>query len=83
MDEPLFFRLNLRKEFLACAFFGALLHQLALDGVLQEGFFHVLREAAVELLQLAPRLLVAVDIGQQFFDFGDDVLLLGKGRKGN
>ena len=81
-DEPLFFCLNLSKEFLGGAFFGTLLHQFALDGVLQEGFFHVLWETAVKLLQLAPGLLIAVNIGQQFLDFGDNALLLVEWREG-
>ena len=63
-NKPLFFLLNLGKEFLCGTFFGALFHQLALNGVLQEGFFHILRETAVELFQLAPCLFIVVDIGQ-------------------
>ena len=60
-------------------FFGALHHQFALDGVLQEGFFHIIREPTVELLQFAPRLFVAINIGQQLLDFGNNPLLLGEG----
>lgn len=43
----------------------------------------IIRETLVEILQAVPRLLVAVDIGQEFFDFGCDALLFGKGREGN
>ena len=81
-NQLLLFLLNLGKEFLCGTFSGALFHQFALDGVLQEGFFHILREAAVKLLQRAPRLLVTVNIGQQFLDFSNNPLLLSKGWEG-
>lgn len=66
----------------AGAFFGVLLHQFALDGQLEEGFLHVDGKAAVEVFQLGPGLFVAVDQGEEFFDFRDDAVLFGEGREG-
>ena len=80
LDKPLFLGLYLGIQFLGGAFFGALFHQFTLDGLLEDGFFHVLGEAAVEVLQFSPGLFIAVHQGQEFFDFGDDALLLGKRR---
>ena len=81
-DEGLFFGLDLLVEGLAGALFGALGDELALDGKLEDGFLHVRREALIEVLQAVPGFFVAVDIGQEFFDFGNDALLLGKGWEG-
>ena len=80
-DEALLFGLDLAIEFFACSFFGALVDKLTLDRHLEKRLLHVAREALVEVLQLAPRLLVAVNIRQQFLNLRHNALLLGQGRE--
>lgn len=80
-DEALFFGLDLGVEVFGVTFLWALFNEFALNGVLQEGFFHVLWEAGIELFQFAPRLLVAVDLWQQFLNFSHNALLLSEGWK--
>ena len=82
-NEALFLGLNLLIEFFAGAFFGALLHQLALNRHLENGFLHVRRETAIKFLQPVPRLFISVEVWEQFFDLGDDAFLLSKGREWN
>ena len=82
LNQPLLFCLNLPVQLLAGTFFGALLHQLALNRHLENGFLHIHRKTAAKILQPVPRLFVAVEVRKQPFDFGDDALLLGKGREG-
>ena len=77
-DECLLLGLNLLIQFLAGAFFGALFHQFALNGHLQEGFLHIAGKTLVELFQLCPRFFVAVDQRQQLLNLGNNALLLGK-----
>ena len=75
LDESLLLGLNLPVQFLAGAFFGALLDELALYRHLQERLLHIRRKPSVKFFQTAPCLLVAVDQRQQLFDFPDDSLL--------
>lgn len=82
-NEALFLGLNLLVEFFAGAFFRALLHQLALNRHLENGFLHIHRKTAIKFLQPVPRLFISVEVWEQFLDLGDDALLLGKRRKGN
>jgi len=70
--------LNLLIQFFACAFLRALLDQFALNRHLQDRFLHIVRETPVKVLKLAPRLFIAVNVWQQFFDFCNNALLLGE-----
>ena len=82
-DQPLFFCLNLPVQFFARSFFRSLLYELALNGILQNGFFHILRELGVKLLQLLIGDSITVNQRKEFLNLGDDALLLCKGRERN
>ena len=66
-DEGLLFGLDLLVELFAGALFGVLFDEFALNGQLEDRFLHVRREALIEVLQAAPRLLLPVHIQHQLY----------------
>ena len=75
--------LNLLVQFLTGAFLSSLLHQLALNGILENGLLHVLRELSVKLLQLLIGDSITANQRKEFLDLGDNALLFGERRQWN
>ena len=73
--QPLLLRLNLLVQFLAGTFFRSLLHQFALNGILQNGLLHVLRELGAKLRQLLIGNGIAGDQREEFLNLGNEALL--------
>lgn len=80
-DESCFLGADLGKQVFGGAFFLALGHELAFNGVLEQALFHGVGEALLNRLQLGLGFVVGIDIGLEFFNLGNNTVLLGKWRK--
>lgn len=79
-DEPCFLGADLGEQVFGRAFFVALGHELAFNGVLEQALFHIVGKALLDGLQLGLGFVVGIDIGLEFFNLGDNAMLLGKWR---
>lgn len=73
--------MDLGEQVFGGAFFFVLWHELAFDGVLEQALFYIVGEALFDGLQLGLGFVVGIDIGLEFFNLGNNTVLLGKWRK--
>ena len=76
LDKLSFLSNNLLIKFISSSFFWSLFHQLALHSHLQNTLFHILWEFFIKYFQLRISLVILVDIWKNFFNLGNDAVLL-------
>lgn len=74
-DESCFLGADLGKQVFGGAFFLALGHELAFDGVLEQALFHIVGKALLDGLQLSLGFVVGIDIRLEFFNLSDNASL--------